>query len=369
MEDYFRRGHFFQKRLGIQPMPRREARYLLFRISCNLMQGKLAKLIDLTKVPVTFLHGNPHLDNYVRTNQGSAMVDFDRSRMGPYCWDIIRFLSSLSLRREENDGFLDRRVIELFIDSYMTHFLHPDIPAKQVKMLKHVQPEKWQLTTKAYLQANKKWAKKMRENAINPRSEQVRNLLLHFLESRHELGILDDYMLSEAGLTPGSLGKKHFIMSLVPKNSDSRQDSILLDIKEVYEEKNNKFFHTPHPHHGERMILASKLFADGIEERLGACTYQGKQYWGRQIPSFAIKVKKNLNKEEQLDFAYSVASELGKGHRKGLVDSAHAELIENDFNQNFDRYVKVSKLLTYEIRLAFVSMMKLNRLYQDYRNW
>lgn len=369
MEEYFRRAHFFQKRLGIAPVPRREARYLLFRISCNLMQAKVAKLVDLSRVPTTFLHGNPHLDNYVRTAHGSAMIDFDRSRLGPYCWDLIRFLSSLSLRRQENNGFLDRKVVELFLDSYLTHFLHPEIPAKQVKMLKGVHPEKWQLSTKAYLLANKKWAKKMRESAISPKSEQARSLLLHFLEGRQDLNLLQDYALSEVGLTPGSLGKKHFIMSLVPKNPDSKQDSILLDIKEVYEEKDNKFFFTPHVHHGERMILASKLFADGIEERLGACTFQGKQYWGRQIPSFAVKVKKNLSKDEQLDFAYSVASELGKGHRKGLQDPTQAGLIEKDLLDNFDDYYKVSRLLTFELRLAFEAMMKHRNLFQDFRTW
>ena len=44
------------------------------------------------------------------------------------------------------------------------------------------------------------------------------------------------------------------------------------------------------------MIEASKIFADGMEERLGYCTHQGKQYWGRQIPSFSVKVKKFLEK-------------------------------------------------------------------------
>lgn len=128
MEDYLRRSLAFEKRLQISPVPRKEARYLLFRMACPLMQAKLPRLLDLTKIPVTFIHGNPHLDNYVKTARGSAMMDFDRSRMGPYAWDIIRFLASLSLKRAEDDGFLDRKVVDHFIDSYITHFLHPEIP-------------------------------------------------------------------------------------------------------------------------------------------------------------------------------------------------------------------------------------------------
>jgi len=95
MEEYFRINQAFHNR--VEPnMSRREARYLFFRMACPIMQSKLGRFLDLTKIPATFIHGNPHLDNYVRTFHGSAMMDFDRSRIGPYCWDIIRFLSSIS---------------------------------------------------------------------------------------------------------------------------------------------------------------------------------------------------------------------------------------------------------------------------------
>ena len=369
MEEYLRQTQNFQKRLGIIPLPRKEARYLFFRIAGPVMQAKLQRFVDLSKVPVTFIHGNPHIDNYVRTHRGSAMMDFDRSRMGPYCWDIIRFLSSLSLRRNSNDGFLDRKVVEHFIDSYTAHFSNPDIPHKQLKILKSVKPDKWQLNSRDYLAANKKWAKKMRDFRIDVRNESNIQLLHKFLESRNEMALMNEYYIDEAGLTPGSLGKKHYVYSLLPKNPDSHSDAIILDIKEVYKEKNNQFFYSPYEHHGLRMIEASKVFADGIEERLGYCTHNGKQYWGRQIPSFAVKVKKFLDKNELCDFASSVGSDLGKGHRKGVKDQETADLIEKDFQENFDRYYKISKLLTYEISLAFEAMRRKIELYQDYKGW
>lgn len=369
MEEYLRRGQAFQKRLEIHPIPRKEARYLLFRMACPLMQAKLPRLLDLTKIPVTFIHGNPHLDNYVKTARGSAMMDFDRSRMGPYAWDVIRFLASLSLKREDERGFLYPEVVEAFIDSYIIHFLNPDIPSKQLKLLKNVRPENWQLSTKNYLLADKRWAKKMREHALSPKSEVVIHLLKSFLESRQELSLLNDYKISEVGHTPGTLGKKHFIYSLVPKNPDSHLDHIILDIKEVYAEKSNKWFYTPVPHHGLRMIEAANIYAPGMEERLGFCTVNNRQYWGRQVPPFAVKVKKYLDKNEQIDFAYSVASELGKGHRKGLRDPKEVDLVEKDFTENFDKYYKVSKLLCYELKLAFEAIQRKTQLYRDYRNW
>ena len=118
----------------------------------------------------------------------------------------------------------------------------------------------------------------MRDFPINTRSEITTQLLKKFLESRSESALMNEYYVDEVGLTPGSFGKKHYIYSLLPKNPDSRADAILLDIKEVYTEKNNRFFYSPFDHHGLRMIEASKIFADGMEERLGYCTHQGKQY-------------------------------------------------------------------------------------------
>lgn len=369
MEEYLRRSQLFQRRLGTTSLSRKEERYLLFRMACPIMQAKLSRYLDLAKVPVTFLHGNPHLDNYVRTFRGSAMIDFDRSRMGPYCWDIIRFLSSLSLRREDNDGFLHKRVVENFIDGYFTHFLHPEIPSKTLKLLRDVDPEKWQLNTRSYLQADRRWAKKMREQALNPRSEHTLGLLKRYLESRNELALLNDYRIAEVGEAPGSFGKMHFIFSLVPSDVDSHEDAILLDIKEVYAEKDTRFFTNPFRHNGLRMIEASKIYAPGMEERLGYCTFKGVEYWGREVPSFAIKVKKFLDLDEQCDFAWSVGSELGKGHHKGLKNPNDAALIEKDFTKNFDKYFKVSKLFTYELRLAYEAIRSKNRLYRAYRSW
>jgi len=84
---------------------------------------------------------------------------------------------------------------------------------------------------------------------------------------------------------------------------------------------------------------------------------------------FTAKVKGMLNKEELIDVAYSVGTQLGKGHRKSITDVSLANAIEKDFNQHFDTYYKVSKLFTYELSLAFTTLLKKNRLYQDFKKW
>lgn len=367
MEEYLRISPAFQKRLRLEGDSRYRAnRLLFFRMIGPMMQARLGKYIDLSKVPKVFMHGNPHMDNYVRTFRGAALLDFDRSRLGPWCWDMIRFLSSLSIWAKKDKGFLPREVVDAFVDAYFTHFLYPDIPYKQLRQLKDLAPERWQITSRAYLDSNRKWAGKMRQFPLDRRNAKAAALLKGYLQSRNELTLLDGYFVDEVGATPGTLGKKHYIFSLMPKNPDSLSDAILLDIKEVYAEKDTRFFQNAWPHHGQRMIAASRIYADGVEQRLGHTTLEGQQYWGRQIPSFAVKVKKFLDQEEMVDAAYSVGSQLGKGHRRSLVTAAEVKAVEMDFAKNFDSYLKVSHMFTNEVRLAYDFMMAKQRLYKAF---
>ena len=117
------------------------------------------------------------------------------------------------------------------------------------------------------------------------------------------------------------------------------------------------------------MIEASKIFAPDMEQRLGYCTFKNEQYWGRQVPSFAVKVKKYLSLDEQCDFSYSVGSQLAKGHLKGLKGSEGVSLIVKDFTKHFDRYYKISKFMTYELILAYQAIKRKNQLEKDYRTW
>ena len=117
------------------------------------------------------------------------------------------------------------------------------------------------------------------------------------------------------------------------------------------------------------MIEASQIFAPDMEQRLGHCTFKNEQYWGRQVPSFAVKVKKFLNLDEQCDFSYSVGSQLAKGHLKGCHQNGGAIEIEKDFTKNFDKYFKISKFLTYELILAYEAMKRKIQLEKDFKAW
>ena len=81
----------------------RRGLHQFYRLCGRAMQKRFVELVDPAQIPQAFVHGNPHLDNYAKTERGAAMVDFDRSRVGPYSYDLVRFLVSLSIRRSHRD--------------------------------------------------------------------------------------------------------------------------------------------------------------------------------------------------------------------------------------------------------------------------
>jgi uncharacterized protein (DUF2252 family) len=131
------------------------------------MQQRFSEMLDLSQTPCVFLHGNPHIDNFVKTSKIEAMIDFDRSRFGPYSWDLVRFASSLSIRREEmTSEFLNHKVMTHLKESYVEAFTNPYKHHLHSEVMPQIQPSNAELSTKAYLAANLNWAQKMRENPI-----------------------------------------------------------------------------------------------------------------------------------------------------------------------------------------------------------
>ncbi|CAF0888524.1 unnamed protein product [Rotaria sordida] len=60
----------------------------------------------------SYLHGNPQLDNCVITaghDNGCFLLDFDRSRIGPISWDIIRLLLSVQIAFNTKPAILNEK--------------------------------------------------------------------------------------------------------------------------------------------------------------------------------------------------------------------------------------------------------------------
>lgn len=326
-----------------------DAYYLFFRRSCLRQQARFVELTSAANTPRVLLHGNPHVDNFAKTHQGEAMIDFDRSRQGPYTWDIVRFLCSISLRREDvKEEFLPKAVLKALEDGYVEGFERAYKKLDLPQVLPSKGPRSWERSMRDYLAANRKWAMKLRREPLFPSHPVVQELVRLYFEGRYEASRFRDYQVVEAGLAAGSLGKPRILVVLESVTGAPGQDPVLLDLKEVYQDPDTEYFFNPYVHHGLRMIEASHLYAPGMEQMLSFMTFRGRQYWGRKVPSFKAKLKGNLSRGLLETFAWSVGAQLGRGHRRSLRETAPEQLIQH-FREGLHDFVAAGRQLNIEL--------------------
>lgn len=310
--------------------------HFYFRNMLLPMQTRFAELMDMASAPRALLHGSPHVDNYAKSGQGAAMVDFDRSRVGPYTWDLVRLMVSLSLRQKKDArGLLEKEVLKQMKKGYLRGFRHPDRPFSEVRELKDIEPEDDELSTDAYLKANKKWAKEMRRNALAADDADIVTLVISWAEGRGD-GVLKDYYIEEAGRGQGSMGLRGlFLVVLAPKDKKAGLDRILLNIKATRTDPDTEWYKSPYGSEAERMRAAAEVYAPGWELRAGGAVLDGVEFYARQLDPLNAKIKKMLDGDLQEDFGYAVGTQLGRAHRLSLEGATPAEL-EEHLESNFD---------------------------------
>ncbi len=323
--------------------------HFYFRNMLLPMQERFAQLADMASTPRALLHGSPHVDNYAKSKQGAAMVDFDRSRVGPYTWDLVRLMVSLSLRsKKDPKGLLDKDVLKQMKRGYLRGFRHPEKPFSEFRELKDVEPKDHELTTNAYLIANKKWAKEMRANALPANHPDVVKLVKSWAAGQPDAP-LNDYFIEEAGRGQGSMGFRGlFLVVLAPNDARSGKDRILLNIKATRTDPDTEWYKSPAKTEAERMKTAADLHAPGWELRSGGATLDGVEYYARQLDPLNAKLKKMLTVEQQEDFAYAVGTQLGRAHRLSLEGATAAE-VEAHLEAHFDEVVAAGLVIRDEL--------------------
>lgn len=326
---------------------------LLFRILGPQLQSMFSEIIDLDGVPSILLHGNPHLDNYARTYNGAGLVDFDRARIGPSLWDLLRALSSITFWSEEDQVRIDAEVSACFFNAYIRALEDRLVYWEPPDFLRQIRPKKYQMTAERYIKSGKKWVKKLQRNQVEPDEPFYAELFQAYCQTLPE-ETLKHWKLKEVAEVPGSMGKRHYVYHL--KSLIKTRTPILLDIKETYIEEDNEIFHNPFEHQGERMVTASRLYSPGLEERIGFCSYHGEQYWVRQIPTFSAKIPVGIKQDEALQLAQAIGTQLGRGHR--VVDEVYhhgtqtTRLIEV-VNEYRDEMIRVGSLMNQEVLQFF----------------
>ncbi len=177
-----------------------------FRASGPLMQERFSELIGCDNIPIVLIHGNPHIANYCKTSRGVAMVDFDRSRFGPYSYDIVRFLVSVSLCGPDDDNdFLHPVVIDHFRRGYLYGlFANKRYKHEEMHELRAQEPRRWQMTPNDYLESRKKWAKKLFENVVDLSKRRIK-MFESYLDNTGSKDSLNKYSITTCSEVAGSM--------------------------------------------------------------------------------------------------------------------------------------------------------------------
>lgn len=314
--------------------------HFYFRNMLIPMQERFAQLVEHAGIPEVFLHGNPHVDNYAKTLRGASLGDFDRSRRGPYAWDLVRLLVSLSLRQKTpHHGLLPKGVLKELLKGYRRGYERPEKSWEPMRELASVTPEPWELTTDAYVAHGGKWLAELRESPLPNDDPRVLSLVAPYLER---------YEVEEAGKGHGSMGFRDLVLVLLRPKSGG--DRVLLNIKAVRSDPDTRWYRNSAKNDGERMLQAGDLYAPGWEEGAARAELDGVEYYVRRIPPHNVKLKKLLDRDQLEDFAYAVGTQLGRGHRLSVAGEPGAVLA--DLVARFDEYAAAALTMRDEIAAA-----------------
>ena len=346
---FMRSADSMPEKMSLQCLNLKSGAHRFFRLSGPEMQRRFAELVEHDEIPRLLIHGNPHVANYCKTQRGTAMVDFDRSRIGPYAYDIVRFLISVSLSRVQPDErLLHPIILDHFRRGYLFGLLRRERDYEEMRGLRVQAPKKWQRDTRSYLDAGKKWAGRVVRFRVKQRRRHLA-MLKDYLSHRDELDLLESHALEDIAEVAGSMGKCHTVYVLQPNTRE--HEPIIIDLKEVYDEPDNTWYHNPFEHHGDRMNAAGELYAPGWELRPGKATWKGIQYWGRQIPTQQVKLSDLLSELEQCDLCFSVGTQLGSGHARA-GDKATRKRVQADFEARFSNYVAAAQTMRLDLLAA-----------------
>lgn len=334
--------------------------HVFFRRIKEHVQARFEELIDHSEIRPVFLFGSPHIDNYTLTNTGCGLIDFDRAHQGPYLWDLLVMLLSLSLRQAETlESFCDSKVSDSLLAGYQWGLQNQQEQFKVFKPLADLTPKPWQCSTKAYWQSQKGWVGKALIKPISVDDAIIKELVAQYFTNRHEQDKAVNYKILAAGRGVGSFGRVHNIIVLEPHETDN--DLKILDIKHTryYLDPTwqyNQWYSHDFSHEGERMIAASKQHAPGVTENESYATVNGIQYWAREVPILNSKIKGRLKQSDAEAFAYAAGTQIGRSH--GISVGNNLKQHEQDLCKQFPELTKATSQIHQEFMAGWHAYKK-----------
>lgn len=381
----------------------RDGLHWYFRTMTLEMRKRLCQLMDLSRTPRVFLHGNPHILNFAKFSNGAAMIDFDRACVGPYVWDLVRLLVSVVLRQDSESEFsgpfLRAGVVDCLKRGYEWGLLHTDQPPKQMISNQPFEPlnssasspstsddlrnaeelfyEKRLLEMRSHrVEANSPTILAMAEAFLMARTKSLSSQIQNPTPSQNQkwttLGgssssgsgsgsggklVVDgeEYQIVEASASKNWNGRVRTLIMLSQTSPQAPQSkNILVDIKPVFKDADDEFFTNPYkPDYAKRMLVALQLYGESYVQSPSIFELDGIQYFAHQVPTFKKGIQRPLTEDDQRDFFYAVGTQLGHGHGLAVQDDQNISHILFHLNSNWTQMIEVASRLRDEITAAY----------------
>lgn len=260
------------------------------------------------------------------------MIDFDRACVGPYMWDLIRLMVSVTLKRdteEETSGTFLRPGVALSLRrGYEWGILNTDQAPVQMQRAEPFLPpgviasNEVEDQEAASAQFFQKRLAEMRQFAVDPSNLEVRTLAHSYLKAIGKEDEQDGFEIVEAGQLKNWNGR---VRTLILLRQELKGGGVLIDIKPVFRDPDNEFFVNPYaPDHGRRMMEALRLYAPEYVKNACLLDCNDDQYFAHEVPTFKVGIRRPLREEDQRDLLYAVGTQLGRGHGLSTHGGGHS---------------------------------------------
>lgn len=306
--------------------------FRFYRGTCHMFYEDLAKETAFSKVPLGWISGDLHLENFGSFTGNNEQVyfdlnDFDEALLAPITWELVRILTSIyvgfkSLRIEEEKA---DKMAQLFLKSYFHTLLKgkPDYieysTAKGIickflgkvadRKQRHILIKRTTLKNKRVqmLSANPKHFK-IKKAVKDKLIDHVNKWLKSDENSPFNYKVVDS-VFRLAGT--GSVGLERYAFLLKSSNKVGHK-YILLDMKEAAPSSLAKYVKAPqlsYENEASRVITIQQKMQNRCPAFLSVCTFKDKSFIMQEMQ--AAKDNLNFGLLQHYRDMYSVVDSMG----------------------------------------------------------
>jgi hypothetical protein len=284
---------------------------------------------QLTEMPTVNLHGDAHLEQYVVTNFGRGLSDYDDSSTGPSVIDLVRLGTSLHLAcRACSLEAEERTLMREILRGYRAALDDPELEAPEPSVARRIR-ETFTTDRSEFI----RWVEEVMvplPPAERARFEEAgREYRQTMIEQHPELppSFFTMKAMGTHALGIGSaLDEKYLVRIEGPTSAP--EDDVILEAKEVRDLRGISCIRGTENLDPFRILVGQARIAYQPYPYLGHARFEGKSYWihGWADSYHEVLLSEIDSAEAMREIAYDIGVQLGRGHVKQIAAPLDAQL-------------------------------------------